>query len=101
MDKIAAKKQCTDIVAGLFICYSENYLAELKRRRQGLEDLAHPGRLVTVTTPEMFNKVHRIVVAERRVTGLIASTVEITFRSYGRACNEKAIILSGTKSSES
>ena len=54
----------------------KRWVAEFKRGRQNLEDDPHPGRPVTVATPEMVNKVHDIVMTDRRVTErYIASTV--------------------------
>ena len=54
-------------------------MAEFKRGRQSLEDDPRPGRPVTVATPEMVNKVHDIVMTDRRVTQrYIASTVGIS-----------------------
>ena len=39
--------------------------AEFKCGRQSLEDDPHPGRPVTVATPEMVSKVHDIVMTDR------------------------------------
>ena len=44
------------------------WVVEFKRGRQSLEDDPRPGRPVTVATPEMVNKVHDIVMTDRRVT---------------------------------
>ena len=43
-------------------------MAEFKCGRQSLEDDPRPGSPVTVATPEMVNKVHDIVMTDRRVT---------------------------------
>ena len=57
----------------------KRWVAEFKRGRQSLEDDSHPGRPVTVATQEMVNKVHDIVMTDRRVTErYIASTVGIS-----------------------
>ena len=57
----------------------KRWVAEFKCGRQSLEDDPHPGRPVTVATPEMVNKVHDIVMTDRRVTErYIASTVGIS-----------------------
>ena len=57
----------------------KRWVAEFKRSRQSLEDDPRPGRPVTVATPEMVNKVHDIVMTDRRVTErYIASTVRIS-----------------------
>ena len=46
----------------------KRWVGEFKRGRQSLEDDVRPGRPVTVATPEMVNKVHDIVMTDRRVT---------------------------------
>ena len=57
----------------------KRWVAEFKGSRQSLEDDPRPGRPVTVATPEMVNKVHDIVMTDRRVTErYIASTVVIS-----------------------
>ena len=57
----------------------KRWVAEFKRGRQSLEDDPRPGRPVTVATPKMVNKVHDIVMTDRRVTErYIASTVGIS-----------------------
>ena len=57
----------------------KRYVVEFKHGRQSLEDDPRPGRPVTVATPEMVNKVHDIVMTDRRVTErYIASTVGIS-----------------------
>ena len=57
----------------------KRWMTEFKRGRQSLEDDPRPERPVTVATPEMFNKVHDIVMTDRRVTErYIASTVGIS-----------------------
>ena len=57
----------------------KRWVAEFPRSRQNLEDDPRPGRPVTVATPEMVNKVHEIVMTDRRVTErYIASTVGIS-----------------------
>ena len=57
----------------------KRWVAEFKGSRQSLEDDPRPGRPVTVATPEMVNKVHYIVMTDRRVTErYIASTVGIS-----------------------
>ena len=57
----------------------KRWVAEFKRVRQSLEDDPRPERPVTVATPEMVNKVHDIVMTDRRVTErFIASTVGIS-----------------------
>ena len=54
----------------------KRWVAEFKRGRQSLENDPRPGRDVTVATPEMVNKVHDIVMTDRRVTErYIASAV--------------------------
>ena len=44
------------------------WLAEFKRRRQSLEDCAGPVRPVTVATQEIINRIHGVIMADRRVT---------------------------------
>ena len=57
----------------------KSWVAEFKSSRQSLVDDPHPGRPVTVATPEMVNKVYDIVMTDRRVTGrYIASTAGIS-----------------------
>ena len=57
----------------------KSWVAEFKRGRQSLEDDPRPGRPVNVATPKMVNKVHDIVMTDRRVTErYIASTVGIS-----------------------
>ena len=57
----------------------KSWVAEFKRGRQSLEDDPRPGRPVNVATPEMVNKVHDIIMIDRRVTErYIASTVGIS-----------------------
>ena len=57
----------------------KRWVVEFKRGRQSLEDDPHPGRPVTVATSEMVNKVHDIVMTDRRVTErYIASTFGIS-----------------------
>lgn len=57
----------------------KRWVAEFKRGRQSLEDDPRPGRPVNVATPEMVNKVHDIVMTDRRVTErYIASRVGIS-----------------------
>ena len=57
----------------------KRWVAEFKRGKQSLEDDPHPGRPVTVATPERVNKVHDIAMTDRRVTErYIASTVGIS-----------------------
>ena len=56
----------------------KRWVAEFKHGRQSLEDDPRPGKPVTVATPEMVNKVHDIVMTDRRVTErYIDSTVGI------------------------
>ena len=56
-------------------------MAEFKRGRQSVEDDPRPGRPVTVATPKMANKVHDIVMTDRRITErYIASTVGISHK---------------------
>ena len=57
----------------------KRWVVEFKCGRQSLEDDPRPGRLVTVATPEMVNKVHDIVMTDRRFTErYIASTFGIS-----------------------
>ena len=57
----------------------KRWVVEFKHSRQNLEDDPCPGRPVTVAMPEMVNKVHDIVMTDRRVTErYIASTVGIS-----------------------
>ena len=57
----------------------KRWVVEFKRSRQSVEDDTCPGRPVTVAMPEMVNKVHDIVMTDRRVTErYIASTVGIS-----------------------
>ena len=57
----------------------KRWVTEFKRGRQNLENDPRPGRPGTVATPEMVNKVHDIVMTDRRVTErYIASTVGIS-----------------------
>ena len=57
----------------------KRWVAEFKCDRQSLDDDPRPGRPVTVATSEMVNKVHDIVMTDRRVTErYIASTVGIS-----------------------
>ena len=57
----------------------KRWVAEFKHGRQSPEDDPRPGKSVTVATPEMVNKVHDIVMTDRRVRErYIASTVGIS-----------------------
>ena len=61
----------------------------------GLLSVPHPGRPVTVAAPEMVNKVHDNVIADRQVTE------RNKLHSYKISCNLKAPSLSSTKTSNS
>ncbi|XP_013380694.1 putative uncharacterized protein FLJ37770 [Lingula anatina] len=53
----------------------KRWVAKFKQGKESIEDDAHPGRPVTVATPEMVNKVYDIVMTDRRVTErYVAST---------------------------
>ena len=52
------------------------WVADIWRGRLSLENDARSGRTKTVTTPEMANQVHDIIIADRR--GYMASTVGIS-----------------------
>ena len=57
----------------------KRWVAEFKHGRQSLEDDPRPGRPVTIATPEIVNKIHDIVMTDRRVTErYIASTLGIS-----------------------
>lgn len=57
----------------------KRWVAEFKRGRQSIEYDVRSGRPVTVATKEMVNKVHTIVMNDRRVTEkYIATTTAIS-----------------------
>ena len=58
-----------------------NWVNEFKRGSISTKDEHHSGRLVEVTTPEMLDKIHYIVLSDRRIK--VNKIVAATSKSQG------------------
>lgn len=61
------------------------WVNEFKRDQASTSNESRSGRPIEITTPEMVEKIHRRVVADRRVK--LRETAEVTGISYERAQN--------------
>ena len=56
------------------LCYRQNWVAQLKRGDFSTCDATRPGRPKTVTTPEIIDQIHELILEDHRI--LAKSTAE-------------------------
>ena len=50
------------------VCYRQNWVAHFKRGDFSTCDAPHPWRLKTVTTPEIIDQIHELILEDRRIS---------------------------------